>query len=414
MMMKVLFICSARVENGSLVCPSWIKALAGNLPESVSLVIAGEGKTAGGRTVCKTGARDVAFFSFALSGTEEHFAAAIASEKPDAAVIFGTEKTYTLFAVKSCRRAGLQNRTALFAQGIALACAEHYREGVPQKVVRRKTFRDLARRSNILKEQKNMFAAAEREKQAIAMTRHFIGRTVLDRTVQRLYHPTAAYYKCGDLLRAPFYQGSWRFEDCTPQRIFVSQYYYPLKGFHYLLKAAALLKDKYPALTIAAAGYNPVLGAVDQNELKDSSYIRYIKDLIRRLGLADRVELLGELDEEQMKREYLKANVFALPSTIENSPNSLGEAMLLGVPCVAADVGGVSDFAVHKRDAYLYPSPAYYLLAQYIDAVFSDAAAAAQMGANAQKRAAVDYNAETNSAAFADILLKITHSDEKS
>ena len=42
-----------------------------------------------------------------------------------------------------------------------------------------------------------------------------------------------------------------------------------------------------------------------------------------------------------MKREYLLANLFICSSSIENSPNSVGEAQLLGVPIIASNVGGV-------------------------------------------------------------------------
>ena len=42
-----------------------------------------------------------------------------------------------------------------------------------------------------------------------------------------------------------------------------------------------------------------------------------------------------------MVSEYLNCNVFVCPSSIENSPNSIGEAQLLGVPIIASKVGGV-------------------------------------------------------------------------
>ena len=57
----------------------------------------------------------------------------------------------------------------------------------------------------------------------------------------------------------------------------------------------------------------------------------------------DQFEFEGFLSAEKMKRLLLESNVFVCPSSIENSPNSLGEAMLLGVPCVASDVGGIAD-----------------------------------------------------------------------
>ena len=406
--MNVMFICSAGISDGRLRCASWIKGLICSLSDSVSVTVAGECADGNGVLKCRLGNTGVSFFGFSISEPEQKFAEMIKAANPDAAVIFGTEKAYTLFALNACELAGIKSKTALFAQGIALACAKSYCEGVPHKIVRGWTIRDIMRRSNILTEQSNMLLLAEKEKQAIEKTEHFIGRTVLDYSALRMYNSSAAYYKCNDIMRSVFYSGQWRYKNCEKHRIFISQYYYPLKGFHYLLEAAASLKHKYPNLKIAAAGYNPVNKSVDKKELKDSSYIRYIKNLIKKYKLKDNIELLGELGEEEMKREYLKANVFVLPSAIENSPNSLGEAMLLGVPCVASDVGGVSDLAEHKKEAYLYPSSAPYLLSYYIDKIFTGGENAGETGLKAKKRAEADYNIEANINRFTEILKEIS------
>ena len=130
----------------------------------------------------------------------------------------------------------------------------------------------------------------------------------MDKAVIGMIHPDAAYYRCNDVLRGAFYEGTWRYDACEKHRIFVSQYYYPLKGFHFLLEAASMIKDKYPDIVIAAAGYNPIRGSSVKNDLKDSSYIRWIKALIRGYGLENHIEFLGQLNEEEMKQQYLKAN----------------------------------------------------------------------------------------------------------
>ena len=96
-----------------------------------------------------------------------------------------------------------------------------------------------------------------------------------------------------------------------------------------------------------------------------------------------------------MKQAYLQSNVFVLPSTIENSPNSLGEAMLLGVPCVAADVGGVSTM-LRPGEGYVYPSTAPYMLAHYIMEVFRMEERAEEMGALARQHALKTHAPEEN------------------
>lgn len=393
-----MLICSATFENNTLSCPAWINGMISQLAFQHDITLFSYGKSDSDTVTFEDNA--IGWIDAVSYTDPDRFSELIKKENPDVIVIFGTELKYSLSAVRLCVQANLMDRTALFAQGLACACADHYAEGVPEKVIRRWTIRDVLRRTNLRKEIKNMYKAAAGEKEIITAAHHFIGRSTLDKAVLRLYNPTAAYYHCNDMLRGGFYEGEWRYEACEPCRIFVSQYYYPLKGFHYLLKAAAMLKDKYPRLKIVAAGYNPIEKSVFERELKDSSYIRYVKSLTRQLGLADHVEFAGVLSEKRMKEEYLKANVFVLPSTIENSPNSLAEAMMLGVPCVAADVGGVSDFAGHRKEAFLYPSSSTHLLAHYLDTAFSDPEQASLLGKNAKKRAEIDYDRTTNTAAL--------------
>jgi len=406
--MKLLFICGADVKDGVLSCAGWIKSLIAGLNKDIdiSLFCAGKDGDEPDTVVTESG-RDVGVFFYTISTMRDRFKNAADRSRPDAVVIFGTEAAYTRVSVDLCRETGLLDRTALFAQGICCACAQSYTLGLPPRIINRWTPRDILRRSNIKKEQKVLQSRSKDEEYAIAQISHFIGRTSLDEAVLRMYNPSAGYYHCGDVLGDCFYDGEWRYEACRKHRIFITQYYYPIKGFHYLLEAVAMLKNKYPDLTIAASGYNPIQTSVSRKEFKDSSYIRYIKELILKYGLQDRVELLGILSAEEMKQEYLESNVFVLPSTIENSPNSMAEAMMLGVPTVAADVGGVSDLADHRAEAYIYPSASPLLLAYYIDKIFSDPSGGEKLGAAGRIRAKREYDKEQNLLVFENTVREI-------
>ena len=400
--MKLLFVCGANVADGALSCAPWIKSLAANLSDEFELTLATYKAEPAEPVSLSVGARTAT-----LCGCSKLINSQNGLAPYDAIVLFGTEKPYTRDVLRVCKSRGLLDKTAVFAQGVLYPCALHYAEGVPARVIKRYTFRDLLRRQNIKREQKILLRRAEAEREALALTKNFIGRTTMDKAILRLYNQNAEYYRCNDVLRDPFYEGRWNLASCEKHRIFVSQFYYPLKGFHYLIEAANLLKGKYPDLKIAAAGYNPIQKPLPQKELKDSSYIRYIKELIKRYGLSENIVLLGTLSEERMKEEYLKANVFVMPSTIENSPNSLAEAMALGVPTVASDVGGVTDFAQHKTEAYIYPSSAVYLLANYIDSVFSDREKTEAMARSGRARALREYDRRRNIAAFENTLKSI-------
>jgi glycosyltransferase involved in cell wall biosynthesis len=116
-----------------------------------------------------------------------------------------------------------------------------------------------------------------------------------------------------------------------------------------MLKALPLVLYRYPEAHLYVAGAN-ILG----NKLKISAYGKYLQELIHDHGLEGKVTMLGNLDEAKMKAQFLKSSVFVCPSIIENSPNAMAEAMLLGVPVVAAAVGGIPSFIRDGKTGLLY------------------------------------------------------------
>ena len=55
-----------------------------------------------------------------------------------------------------------------------------------------------------------------------------------------------------------------------------------------------------------------------------------------------------------MREEYLKCGMFVCPSSIENSPNSIVEAALMGTPVIASRVGGIPDVLEDKTQCLLF------------------------------------------------------------
>ena len=94
-----------------------------------------------------------------------------------------------------------------------------------------------------------------------------------------------------------------------------------------------------------------------------------------------------------MCNRYLKSNVFVCPSAIENSPNSLGEAQLLGVPCVASYVGGSMDMMIGNEDN-LYRFEEVEVLAQKICNIFANCRTA---NVSMQECAAIRHDGKKNS-----------------
>ena len=277
--------------------------------------------------------------------------------------------------------------------------AGHYGEGIPERVRRGFTFRDFLRQDNIEQQRRKFALRGDLEVEALRKARHVIGRTDWDRACTQRINPDARYHFCNETMREDFYDGQWCYAACRKHSVFVSSCSYPVKGFHYLLEAFPEVLKRYPDATIAVTGKDPA--QIPAHRLE--GYQQHLLSLIRKNGLEGKIEFMGGLSAEKMKKAYLRANAFVLPSTIENSPNSLGEAMLLGVPCVAADVGGVSSMLTNGKEGFVYQPTAPYMLAYYIGEVFAMEDRAAAMGQQAGMHAQKTHNFRTN----LDTLLEI-------
>ena len=96
-----------------------------------------------------------------------------------------------------------------------------------------------------------------------------------------------------------------------------------------------------------------------------------------------------------MITEYLNAHLFICPSSIENSPNSLGEAQLLGVPVIAAYVGGTPDMVAHNETGLLYRFEEVEMLAEHIRNIFTNTTIALSLSKNSI-HAAQERHHQTN------------------
>ena len=111
-----------------------------------------------------------------------------------------------------------------------------------------------------------------------------------------------------------------------------------------------------------------------------------------------------------MKDQYLKANVFVCSSALENSSNSVAEAMLLGVPVIASDVGGMRDIISDGKDGVLYQHESERDLQLNIIKALKDNKKAAFLGENAKKHAGIKYNRKENLKALLKIYSEISNS----
>lgn len=96
------------------------------------------------------------------------------------------------------------------------------------------------------------------------------------------------------------------------------------KGQQYLIEAVVNLRKKY-AVHLFLAGEGP--------------FRENLEDCVTKNNASDYVHFLGRRSDVNVV--LANSDIFVLPSNHEGLPNSLMEAMAMGLPCVATDVGGV-------------------------------------------------------------------------
>lgn len=103
----------------------------------------------------------------------------------------------------------------------------------------------------------------------------------------------------------------------------------PLKGVRYLLEAIAKLVDKYPDISLRWVG--------KPREDSDTG------ELIKKLGIADRLHCVSGISTEDLVRYYNEAEVAVVPSVYEGFGLPAGEAMACGTPTIATTGGALPE-----------------------------------------------------------------------
>lgn len=313
---------------------------------------------------------------------------------PDLVHIHGTEFDHGLALMNAC-----PNLTYLVSiQGLVSVYHRYYLAGMSvYDVLRSVTLRDIIRWNTLFHAKHDFYKRGIAEREYILRAKAVIGRTEWDYAHVQAINPSVEYFFCNESLRDEFYSSErWSLENCQRHCIFLSQASYPIKGLHQVLKAVALLKHDYSDIMVEVAGYDITGAATLKERLRRGGYGRYIDLMIRKYGLEKHVKFLGPLRAEEMKKAYLRSHVFICPSSIENSPNSLGEAQLLGVPCIAAYVGGVPSMVKDGKSAVLYRFEEHEMLAANIKKLFKSAEYTESISKDGYKAAHLRHHRQSN------------------
>jgi len=240
-------------------------------------------------------------------------------------------------------------------------------------------------------------AKARREAWVLRTGRWFMGRTAWDRAALATANPAARYFHCDELLREPFHAAEWRPQGHDGSRLYCTSSTMLFKGGETLLEALALLRRAgHAGLRLRLAGVPPA-----------SEVGRLYRAAARRSGVAGAVDWLGRLDGAAIAAEIAAADVFVYPSHVDNSPNALAEAMLVGAPVVATFAGGIPSLLRHGEEGLLVPRGDAVALAHAVATLLADRELAACLGAAARQRARERHDPERVVARLLDIYAEV-------
>ncbi len=105
------------------------------------------------------------------------------------------------------------------------------------------------------------------------------------------------------------------------------------------VKAFALVIKEFPKARLSIAGTGPEKQALTK--------------LITELELNESIYFTGRLGAEEMAKLYQQADIMLNASTVDNTPNSIIEALACGTPVVSTNAGGIPKLVKHQHDALL-------------------------------------------------------------
>lgn len=306
----------------------------------------------------------------------------LAQESPDLIQVWGTEFTHGLCALRQAK--GIPS--VIYMQGYLGSIARYYQAGIPYEDLKKTvTLRDFLKGDSILQQQKKYQKSALKEREMLSLSGNIISENEWCNSNIRAIVPQIKTYACALSINRVFAEKKWSIDKVERHSLTCTASGYTIKGLHMVLRAAAILKEKYPDLKVYVPGAKMVGGTTFKEKLKKNGYTKYIENLIKELGIEKHVVWLGRLSQEELAERYAKTHVFIMSSAIENHSSSLKEGMMVGVPCVSSAVGGIPEYINHGENGFLYRFEEYPLAAEYIEEIFEKDDLAEKLSKNARE-----------------------------
>lgn len=199
----------------------------------------------------------------------------------------------------------------------------------------------------------------------------------------------------------------------------------PEKGVHVLVRAFARVAKRHPDAVLELVGprtetpFRYLAELSDDPRVRDlgrfyngdsSVYQQHLDELVKDLGLQQRVTFLGNFPHKELVAKYQSAAVVVNPSFSESFGMSVVEGMSSAAPVVATRVGGMLETVVNGETGYLVDVDQPEALGDAVIRILADRSLAARMGREGRRRAVEHFSWQARAARLAQVYLRVTES----
>lgn len=292
--------------------------------------------------------------------------------KPDVIQIFGSENSFGLIIEQT------STPVVIHIQGFLFVLLRKWFVGISKwEQFRYSSLKDLLFMRGCFNDSFTFKRKAVISENIIRNCKYFMGRTSFDKGIVSLISPGSKYFHCEEFIRKEFFEKQWMFpvdQEITCISILKGASY---KGVDLLIEAFIILKKH------SGKSYKLKICGISADE----EFIRIVRKKYKKEMNLINIEFLGKLNADELVKHLCESHIYVHPSYVENSPNSICEAMALGMPVIATNVGGVSSMFVDKEEGILVQEGDPYSLAGAIVELSNDKERSGELGNKARIKA---------------------------
>lgn len=327
--------------------------------------------------------------NFSCAVTKSKIKEIISDFNPDIIHCFGSEWNYALISLETSIPVVIHMQGFLniynLSDGFAISSHDYYKAfGFnPFKMIKHKL---RLHRQKVLR---------KNELEIMRNCHYFMGRTLWDENIVKYYSPNAIYFHCNEAIRHEIKNSDlkWQFNRHKRMRIVSISSAGSLKGNEIILRTAKILKDFNFDFEWIVAGRKNIFQIFENKTGINHSDVN--------------IKLLGMIPASDVAKYLSHNDVYVHPAIIDNSPNSLCEAQLIGIPVISANVGGIPQLVENNHTGILYPYNEPHTLAFILMNIHGDEKTLSQLSLNELSIAHKRHNEEKIATRVVEIYNKI-------